>query len=53
MPDATVSVMRLDLASLADIRRFADDYLASGRPLHALINNVSAAAAGVSESVMS
>jgi NAD(P)-dependent dehydrogenase (short-subunit alcohol dehydrogenase family) len=29
----------LDLSALASVRRFADDYLATGRPLHLLINN--------------
>jgi NAD(P)-dependent dehydrogenase (short-subunit alcohol dehydrogenase family) len=38
--------MRLDLASLDDVRRFAADYLASGLPLHALINNAGAIGLG-------
>ncbi|HEY8377963.1 MAG TPA: SDR family NAD(P)-dependent oxidoreductase, partial [Nannocystis sp.] len=34
-----VRVMRLDLASLADVRRFAAEYLAEHARLHVLINN--------------
>ena len=36
---AQVSVRELDLADLDSVRRFAADYLADGKPLHALINN--------------
>ena len=39
MPDADVALAVLDLASLASVQRFADDFLAQGRPLHVLINN--------------
>lgn len=46
VPNASVEVMTLDLASLANIRAFADAYLASGRPLHALINNAGAIGLG-------
>ncbi len=38
-PQADVSVMGLDLASLSSIMQFADDYRASQRPLHMLVNN--------------
>ncbi len=34
-----VEIADTDLADLASVRRFADAYLASGRPLHGLINN--------------
>lgn len=34
-----VEVMAVDLANFASVRAFADDYLASGRPLHILVNN--------------
>lgn len=34
-----IRVARLDLADLASVRRFADDWLARGEPLHVLINN--------------
>lgn len=34
-----VTVASMDLADLASVRRFADDYSATGRPLHILINN--------------
>ncbi len=37
--NASVEPVLLDLASLASIRSFAADYLASGRPLDLLINN--------------
>lgn len=33
------TAMRLDLARLADVRRFAQEYKARGLPLHILINN--------------
>ncbi len=39
MSDADVALAVLDLASLASVQRFADDFLAQGRPLHVLINN--------------
>lgn len=38
-PDATVEVMPLDLADLGSIRAFAETFLASGRPLHVLVNS--------------
>ena len=38
-PGAAIDFEPLDLASLASVRAFAERYLASGRPLHLLINN--------------
>lgn len=38
-PNAKVSFMLLDLGSFSSIRKFASDYLDSGKPLHLLINN--------------
>eukprot|EP00736_Rhodelphis_marinus_P013276 Rmarinus@m.2878 len=38
-PQASLTFMPLDLASLSSVRRFAEEYVASGRPLHILINN--------------
>ncbi len=35
----TQQVQLLDVASLESVRRFAEDWAASGRPLHVLINN--------------
>jgi NAD(P)-dependent dehydrogenase (short-subunit alcohol dehydrogenase family) len=35
----TVRVEALDLADLASVRRFADRFLATGSPLHILVNN--------------
>ncbi|EGF93653.1 short chain dehydrogenase family protein [Asticcacaulis biprosthecium C19] len=37
--NAAVAVARLDLASLASVRSFADTVLSQGQPLHCLINN--------------
>src|SRR5688500_12008725 len=37
--DAAIDFVELDLASLASVRRAADEVLASGRPIHVLINN--------------
>ena len=37
--NAQVDVMEIDLASLASVRRFAEQYQARGLPLHILINN--------------
>ena len=37
--DASLEVMKLDLASLESVRAFAAEYRASGRALHVLINN--------------
>ncbi len=39
IPAASLEVMQLDLSSLSNVRRFASEYLASGKPLHALVNN--------------
>lgn len=41
-PGASIEVMSLDLASLANIRSFAERFLSKGVPLHALINNAGA-----------
>lgn len=38
-PHATVTPLHCDLSSLSDVRACADAFLASGRPLHLLINN--------------
>lgn len=38
-PQATLEVMRLDLASLASVRAFAEQFLAGNSGLHMLINN--------------
>ncbi len=38
--NGTVIAHRADLSLMADIERLADDYIASGRPLHGLVNNV-------------
>jgi NAD(P)-dependent dehydrogenase (short-subunit alcohol dehydrogenase family) len=38
-PQATVEVGHLDLTSLAQVRRFAEDFLAANDRLHLLINN--------------
>jgi retinol dehydrogenase-12 len=38
-PEALISTMILDLASLASIDTFVDEYKASGKPLHILMNN--------------
>ncbi len=39
VPKANVEAMRLDLASLASVREFAEAYRARGLPLHLLVNN--------------
>lgn len=46
VPNASIDVMQLDLASLANIRAFAGAVLAKGLPLHALINNAGAIGLG-------
>ncbi len=38
-PGAQLHIGQLDLSSLASVRTFAENYLATGRPLHVLINN--------------
>jgi NAD(P)-dependent dehydrogenase (short-subunit alcohol dehydrogenase family) len=45
-PRADLSVVTIDLASLASVRRAADVVLASGRPLDVLINNAGRAGRG-------
>jgi retinol dehydrogenase 12 len=42
-PEATVSFLSLDLADLSSVRRAADTFLDSGRPLDVLINNAGVA----------
>ncbi|PHU23103.1 Short-chain dehydrogenase TIC 32, chloroplastic [Capsicum chinense] len=39
IPAAKVDIMELDLSSLASVRKFADDFISSGRSLNLLINN--------------
>ncbi|XP_072017697.1 retinol dehydrogenase 12-like [Amphiura filiformis] len=39
LPNAKVSFMQLDLASLKSVRKFADDFHATGKPLHVLCDN--------------
>ncbi|CAN1253891.1 Short-chain dehydrogenase TIC 32, chloroplastic [Linum perenne] len=39
IPTAKVDVMELDLSSMASVKKFASDYVSSGRPLNLLINN--------------
>lgn len=39
VPGSTVEALALDLASIAAVRRFADEFHAMGWPLHVLINN--------------
>ncbi|KAK6936824.1 Short-chain dehydrogenase/reductase SDR [Dillenia turbinata] len=38
-PAAKVDAMKLDLSSMASVRKFASDFNSSGRPLNLLINN--------------
>src|SRR4051812_40938721 len=38
-PTAQIDVAELDLAALGSVRRFAQEFLARGLPLHVLINN--------------
>jgi retinol dehydrogenase 12 len=44
--NANVSFLPLDLADLASVRACADEFLATGRPLHVLINNAGVAGRG-------
>jgi len=44
-------VLLCDLASLGDIDRAADEYLASGRPLHVLVNNAGLVALARKQSI--
>ncbi|HZR82372.1 MAG TPA: SDR family oxidoreductase [Candidatus Binatia bacterium] len=39
IPDARLELLLADFASLADVRRLADDFRRSGRPLDVLVNN--------------
>ncbi|XP_010529609.1 PREDICTED: short-chain dehydrogenase TIC 32, chloroplastic-like isoform X2 [Tarenaya hassleriana] len=39
VPGAKVEVMELDLSSMESVRKFASEYISSGRPLNILINN--------------
>ncbi|XP_072017696.1 retinol dehydrogenase 12-like [Amphiura filiformis] len=39
LPNAKVTYMQLDLASLKSVRKFADDFHATGKPLHVLCDN--------------
>ncbi|UFP95161.1 protochlorophyllide reductase [Gloeobacter morelensis] len=39
MPPQSYTIVHLDLASLASVRRFVEDFRALGRPLHALVCN--------------
>lgn len=38
-PHASTEIQQLDLASLASIRRFAENYVSSGKPIDVLLNN--------------
>lgn len=38
-PDANLSLLVADLGRMADIRRAAEQFLATGKPLHLLLNN--------------
>ncbi|VAI00554.1 unnamed protein product [Triticum turgidum subsp. durum] len=38
-PAASLELMELDLSSLASVRKFADDFAATGLPLNILVNN--------------
>ncbi|XP_022931508.1 short-chain dehydrogenase TIC 32, chloroplastic-like [Cucurbita moschata] len=38
-PSAKIDVMELDLSSMESVRKFASDYIASGRALNILMNN--------------
>ncbi|XP_065862939.1 short-chain dehydrogenase TIC 32, chloroplastic-like [Euphorbia lathyris] len=42
-PSAKVEVMQIDLSSMASVRKFASEYISSGRPLNILINNAAVA----------
>jgi len=39
VPNASLEMMRLDLASLGDVRRFVDEFMAAHRRLDVLVNN--------------
>lgn len=50
-PEAQVEVMQLDLASLASVREFAEQYKRLNRPLHILINNAGIMACSYAKTV--
>lgn len=39
VPDAQIEYMTMELSSLSSVRRFADEFISKGYPLHLLINN--------------
>jgi protochlorophyllide reductase len=39
IPQASIALMHIDLGVQASVRKFVDDFHATGRPLHALVNN--------------
>ncbi|KAK7270870.1 hypothetical protein RJT34_26362 [Clitoria ternatea] len=45
IPTAEVSIMELDLSSMASVRKFASDFTSTGLPLNILINNAGICAA--------
>lgn len=45
----SAELLPLDLASLASVRTAAEEFLASGRPLHQLINNAGLAGSGLTK----
>src|SRR6478736_6800184 len=51
VPDADLEVMLLDLASLADVRRFAQEFLASHDQLDVLVANAGVMACPQAETV--
>ncbi|KAG2426441.1 hypothetical protein HXX76_011672 [Chlamydomonas incerta] len=46
LPHARLTLLQADLASLASVKRLADEFLATGSPLHVLINNAGVLAPG-------
>lgn len=42
-PSAKLTIMELDLCSLASVKKFAEDFKATGKPLHVLLENAGAA----------
>ena len=51
-PNAQVQVVQLDLADLHSVRRFAADWLATGKPLDILINNAAIMASPLSRNAL-